>query len=332
MLVTAIMDNISFCITTYNRAKLLNEAVVSIINEFGKSVEIVIVDGGSEDNTGDVINAIKAQGANIIYDISDDLDVCDGIVRAIKLSSRNYCWLFSDDDQLEKGCKTHIESYLSSGEHIPGVSTGYQAYDKDLIKPVATVPASESAESAEYKVLHTVDEAAEVLGLHMGFISCQILNRQYCTEIINMLNLEKLIREWIVVYLICGVIVKYGRWDYLNSKCVRYRSDNDSFVGKIGVLNRIELTFVKFPVVIQAYSNVSTATKLQSYLIETRLLRTLSNLKSKGIAYDVQFDIYRLLRNQCGLKFRKKLSVLLLILIPNAVLTITKYVYLRTRK
>src|SRR5712672_348038 len=54
------MIEISFCIPTLNRANLLQASLRSIISQADQRVEIVIVDGGSTDETLAVIETFKA--------------------------------------------------------------------------------------------------------------------------------------------------------------------------------------------------------------------------------------------------------------------------------
>lgn len=47
----------TFCIPTMNRAEFIGETLESIISQAGNDVEIVIVDGGSRDNTEAVVES-----------------------------------------------------------------------------------------------------------------------------------------------------------------------------------------------------------------------------------------------------------------------------------
>ena len=46
-------------ITTYNRAKLINRSISSVLNQTYNNMEIIIIDDGSTDNTKKIINKIK---------------------------------------------------------------------------------------------------------------------------------------------------------------------------------------------------------------------------------------------------------------------------------
>ncbi len=64
------MDNpplVSVLITTHNRSDLLKRAIESVIRQTYKSLEIIVIDDGSTDNTEDVVNEYLKQHDNIKY-------------------------------------------------------------------------------------------------------------------------------------------------------------------------------------------------------------------------------------------------------------------------
>ena len=105
---------LSFCIPTLNRGHLIGETLESIVCQATDEVEIVIVDGGSADNTEQVISEFQQRFASLRYFRGNagssesspgtpsnggfDRD-CD---RAVQLAVGEYCWLFTDDDLLKR--------------------------------------------------------------------------------------------------------------------------------------------------------------------------------------------------------------------------------------
>lgn len=95
---------LSICIATFNRAHLIGATLSSIISQAPDEVEIVIVDGGSTDNTAQVVQEYQQDFPRINYVRLDakggvDQDYC----RAVQAARGEYCWLFSDDDLLKPG-------------------------------------------------------------------------------------------------------------------------------------------------------------------------------------------------------------------------------------
>ena len=91
--------DLSFCIPTYNFAAFIGETLDSIIQQADDRVQIVIVDGGSTDNTAQIV-AEKARSFPNIKFIQRtqrcgvDLDILESVAQA----DGEFCWLFSSDD------------------------------------------------------------------------------------------------------------------------------------------------------------------------------------------------------------------------------------------
>jgi glycosyltransferase involved in cell wall biosynthesis len=52
-------NTFSIIIPSYNRAELIGKTIESILNQFFRSIQIIIVDDGSSDNTAEVLNSFK---------------------------------------------------------------------------------------------------------------------------------------------------------------------------------------------------------------------------------------------------------------------------------
>jgi glycosyltransferase involved in cell wall biosynthesis len=106
---------ISICIPTLNRGAFIGATLESIISQATESVEIVIVDGGSTDNTSEVVRQYQEFFPQLRYFRADASDVktinatpsnlgfdhdCS---RAVELAQGEYCWLMTDDDLIMSG-------------------------------------------------------------------------------------------------------------------------------------------------------------------------------------------------------------------------------------
>ncbi len=95
---------LSICIATLNRAAFIGETLESIVSQITPEVEIVVVDGASTDNTGEVVKGFASRCPGLRYVRLDqkggvDQDYC----KAVELAQGEYCWLFTDDDLLKPG-------------------------------------------------------------------------------------------------------------------------------------------------------------------------------------------------------------------------------------
>lgn len=92
---------LSICIATMNRDRFLRETLRCIVSQATDEVEIVIIDGGSSDQTESVVRGYQAQFPGIRYAREEKARGVDrDFNAAVELAAGEYCWLFSDDDML----------------------------------------------------------------------------------------------------------------------------------------------------------------------------------------------------------------------------------------
>lgn len=106
---------ISVITATYNAGKHLPFLIKSLQAQTNSNFEWVIADGGSTDNTLEILNNVE--GLNIKINSQADFGIYDGLNRAIKLSKGEYYVVIGSDDLFEP---TAIETFSKA---IDGVST-----------------------------------------------------------------------------------------------------------------------------------------------------------------------------------------------------------------
>lgn len=112
--------SLSILIPTYNRRYLLEESLQSIFEQsLGKSVEIVVLDDGSEDDTWNYLNSLKEQHFNLKIDRhTNNLGVSSARNSALSLSTGNYIMFLDSDDYLLPGAIERIYQYLKEEKEI----------------------------------------------------------------------------------------------------------------------------------------------------------------------------------------------------------------------
>jgi cellulose synthase/poly-beta-1,6-N-acetylglucosamine synthase-like glycosyltransferase len=87
---------ISIIIPSFNQGQFIEATIVSVLGQSYKNFEIIIIDGGSADNT---VEIIKKYESHIRYWISEkDKGQSDAINKGLKISSGHIVtWLNSDD-------------------------------------------------------------------------------------------------------------------------------------------------------------------------------------------------------------------------------------------
>jgi len=101
---------ISLIIPTFNREKLLNKTIESVLNQTVSIDEIIIIDDGSTDNTEEIVNNYKTDTIKYIY--QKNKGVSNARNHGIKIASNDWlCFLDSDDiwesNKLEKQIDFH---------------------------------------------------------------------------------------------------------------------------------------------------------------------------------------------------------------------------------
>lgn len=92
------MCKVSVILPTYNRAKIIQKSIESVLNQTVKDIELIIVDDGSNDNTKEVISEIKDSRIKYIL-----LEKNGGVSNARNIGMQNATgeWIaFEDSDDI----------------------------------------------------------------------------------------------------------------------------------------------------------------------------------------------------------------------------------------
>ncbi len=105
----------SVVIPTYNRAKSIEEAVRSVLDQTFRDFELIVIDDGSTDNTSEILKPITEEDKRLKYVYQENAERSAARNHGIELSKGEYiCFLDSDDiyllEHLEMFHKT-IESH-----------------------------------------------------------------------------------------------------------------------------------------------------------------------------------------------------------------------------
>ena len=151
---------ISIITATYNAGKYLEKCLNSIIPQLNNEVELIIIDGGSKDNT---VEIIKRYQKHISYFVSEpDKGIYDAWNKGIKASNNEWIMFIGADDELLPGA---INKYLtllksndlSSYDYI-SAQNEYVHEDEKLIKLLGN--------GADWKLMRRGNSAAHVASLH----------------------------------------------------------------------------------------------------------------------------------------------------------------------
>lgn len=110
---------LSICIPTYNYGSFIGQALDSILAQLAPEVEVIVLDGGSTDNTEAEVRARQSGCASLIYfrqefrgGIDRDIETVVGMARG------EYCWLFSADDVMRPGAIKQVLAAMQSQDDV----------------------------------------------------------------------------------------------------------------------------------------------------------------------------------------------------------------------
>ena len=90
------MEKVSVIIPTYNREKLIERSVRSVLNQTYHNIEVIVVDDGSVDNTEEVIKSIGDK--RIIYYKQENGGAAKARNTGVKLATSKYIAFHDSDD------------------------------------------------------------------------------------------------------------------------------------------------------------------------------------------------------------------------------------------
>jgi abequosyltransferase len=112
---------LTIAIPTYNRSRLLDTCLNSILlqvnTHIGSSIEIIVADNNSLDNTADIVEKYINTGYKITYiKQPENIGAERNFVTCFLKASGKYVWMFSDDDLLLPGYLKFIFDLLNSND------------------------------------------------------------------------------------------------------------------------------------------------------------------------------------------------------------------------
>lgn len=312
---------ISFCIPTLNRLHTICACIDGILDQLSEGDDIVIVDGGSTDGTVDAIRNRYCDTSSVkVYEGLPGAGLGGDLMRAITYAQGDYCWLFSDDDLLAAGALDAVKSKLSAYSDLAGASTNYRSFDPELRFPLATVAALIGHDPNSDRLFTDPASCFRAFGMHLGYLTCQIVNRRKCLEVIAQKMVPYKVKSpWVVTYIVGHLQVLGTPWLYISDVCVINRTGNDSFLERMGEYKRQIITHVDFPAVIEDLfaSDYSVVKSIRRSFLFRRMPRSIVRLKSRAPSLSLQFSLARLYFSCYGSYVIYWIIVIPMLLVPS---------------
>lgn len=323
---------LSICIPTYNRAEFLRESLEALATQVTGAVEVVVVDGASTDATEHVVLESRNLFPHFtFYQRTENAGVDADVLKAIELARGDYCWLMSDDDLIADGAIEKILRALIRRPDLTGISVNTAAYDSSMTYEVKAVPAISGGKIAKDYLFTDEHAAFQMLGVHFGYLSGQIINRRLWLTVVSKQDLREFHNCWLLVFVIGKMLQYRARWLYIHGKYVKYRSGNDSFKGRMGIVGRQQLTHDEFARVIAALFGAETPTYrsvLHTVLVD-RMARSLAVLKADGLPIKDQFALGRMYVRRYWMFPALWGRVMPIFLVPNFAFSGVRFIYFK---
>ncbi|MFA6176129.1 MAG: glycosyltransferase family 2 protein [Phycisphaerae bacterium] len=317
---------LSFAIPTYNFGKFIAETVKTI--EDGAEIlassqfEIVILDGGSKDNTDDIVHMLAERYKNIRYIKQAERGGIDRDINTVaEMTTGKYIWLFSADDLLESGWDKHIVPLLDKGGDIflvPAILCDIK------MSPLRQNPIFQGCQGQE-PIEFDISPENDSLGSYLNNASTLEALFSFMGAVVVNANVWRALPErkdyfgscWAHCARLAPLFFRKTKITYLNRFLIKKRGGNDSFMEN-GLVVRIEIAvdgwgriisefFVEasfrqvlykalrkdMPILLFIYAKIS-ARKMCGIKRLNSMARLLYTERSPSLATRISYFIYRL--------------------------------------
>jgi abequosyltransferase len=110
---------LSLCIATFNRAGYIGQTLDAVLAELTPEVELIVVDGASQDETSILMAEYVRRHPQIVYRReAENSGVDRDFDKAVVYASGQYCWLMSDDDVIVPGAIAAVLARLAGAPQL----------------------------------------------------------------------------------------------------------------------------------------------------------------------------------------------------------------------
>jgi len=318
----AMKYRLSICIPTLNRGCYIGETLESIFSQWETGIEVVIVDGGSTDDTEQIVISFQKRFTDIRYvkrDSSDKKPSNEGFDRdcdySVVMAEGQYCWLMTDDDLLKPGA---LRKILSETERdhaliIANVEVMNSDFTELLVQKRPVILHDRIFKLCEW------DGFASMVGRHLTFVGAVIIKRQlwlsrdrekyYGSGFVHVgVIFDEPIGDTMLVTAIPLVSIRYG---------------NAQWTGRA-----FQIWMINWPSLIWSFPSISDSAKASICPRDPcRKLKTLLFNRALGSFSMREYQVF--IAGQPVTIFRRLVSQLIA-MVPRALLYIPVWLYIRT--
>lgn len=105
------LPKISLITPTLNQGKFIRDTIQSVLSQNYPNLEYIVIDGGSTDNTVDIL---KSYGNKLIWISEKDKGQSDAINKGLKIATGEIISYLNSDDYLQPGVLTKIGTFFAN--------------------------------------------------------------------------------------------------------------------------------------------------------------------------------------------------------------------------
>lgn len=232
---------LSICIPTYNFGPFIGETLESVLPQLVDGVEVVILDGGSTDETPEVVAGFKERYPALRYERRPERGGIDrDLARTIDLARGEYCWLFCSDDLMKPGAIDRVLGHVARGLDV--YVCGFTLCTRDM-RPIAdqriaTLESDDAFDLSDARDRLRYFEHAHTTPALFSFAGSIIVSKaRWDTRTLD----EDFVGScWAHVARLFSLMPDGLRLGYIAAPLLDKRTDNDSFMDS-GLVRRYAL-------------------------------------------------------------------------------------------
>jgi glycosyltransferase involved in cell wall biosynthesis len=298
---------LSICITTLNRADLLEEMIKCVIEQQNGEIELVIQNGGCSDNTDSLMSTYSRDYEFIKYvNPERGMGLDEGYHMALQHASGKYCWCMPDDDFLTPNALSLILQHLQENPDL--LIVNLRCFTKDLKQDLGTdlIP----VKGHKYMNFKEFEEIFSSCITSLSYTGTIILPRSIWFDS----DLSDFYESWFGTYAAMASSKKINKIIFLSDPLILYRSANSAWTD-----HSFEIWNKMWPKIVKRFDLFSSE-RLANPEIENPWLRSMTLLKSRSMGEYRISSYFKFIHQSSHASFSTKIKSLLILAIPVLVL------------
>lgn len=177
------MPTVSVIVPVYKVEKVLSCCIESILNQTFSDFELILVDDGSPDNSGEICDEYATKDKRIRVIHKENGGVSSARNTGMENAVGQYITFVDSDDSV---CDTYLESFLTAKEKYPNVDAIWCSFYEITKRPEKRVVHSFADKNEEYSLLSVSD----YMTIHKKWLAQMPWNKLYKLSVIKDNNLR----------------------------------------------------------------------------------------------------------------------------------------------